>query len=259
VTVFGAQFYDNNRCIEPLPALLQRCKKLILVDIDAVTLYRLRAILDSPKVTTVETDLTRLVATLTLFQSKVRQQATTHADFIKWNTVFYQHAAQEIEKQSTVAPLAKEIEKSDYVISSLVASELVPKIQSIIFQMFEKHFGIPAGDFSHKKSMIIFEQLPIDLQQDLNIAKKKCEYLLTKRHVQHLVNCTTEQGKIYFADEIAAAGISTYKETDLQNIRNILVKAKQGNKPLEKTWHWADQIEYKQDAFIPRTITALLA
>lgn len=67
VLVCGAQFYDD-KFVEPLPQLLEKCKKLILLDIDPVTLEKLHIMLgSSSKVTTVVLDLTCALKDLPVF------------------------------------------------------------------------------------------------------------------------------------------------------------------------------------------------
>ena len=70
VVVCGAQCYEGG-FVEPLPELLAKCKKLVLVDVDPVSLEELHRRLDnSPKVSTVVLDLSASLKNITNFRNE---------------------------------------------------------------------------------------------------------------------------------------------------------------------------------------------
>ncbi len=188
VVVCGAQFYDD-KFVEPLPQLLEKCKKLILLDVDPVTLEKLHKMFgSSSKVSTVVLDLTCALKDLPAF-NKASSKASPQ-EFISNILNFLEKVTEETEKRAEgLSGVLGETASADYVISSLVASQLSIRLKEALFTLFSKKFG------SHISSAMT-PQLEVKISKVL----KQNIQTLTIKHAKDLCALAGKAGRVYFAD-----------------------------------------------------------
>jgi hypothetical protein len=226
VVVCGAQFYED-KFVEPLPQLLEKCKKLILVDIDPVTLQKLHTMLgSSSKVSTVVLDLTCALKDIPAFNkdsSKLSPQ-----EFIASLFNFLEKVTKDTEKRAAgLAGVLGEAASADYVISSLVASELSVRLKAALFSLFSKKFG---SDMCSSMTSQLYDRG--------NEVVKQSTHVLTLKHAEDLCAWAGEAGRVYFADTYKFNNNTLITEKTISDLRHILDKKKGTNKLTKNEWHW---------------------
>lgn len=229
VVVCGAQFYDEDKFVEPLPQLLEKCKRLILLDVDPVTLENLHLMLgNSSKVSKVVLDLTCALKELPGFHKK----ASSPEGFILGMCDFLDKVTIDTEKRAAGLPgvlgVLSDAESADYVISSLVGSQLSIRLKEMIFELFSKKFG------SHISSAMTSELL----DKAAEVLKKNMHALTTK-HTEDLCAWAGQEGRVYFADAYKFNQINiVLADKTLKDLTQILDKKKKSSKLAITEWHW---------------------
>lgn len=182
VLVFGPQFY-NKEFTEPLRELLKKCKKMILADVDADTLAQIRKKLNNPKVVTRTIDLTSTLNDLMAFESGFTEDLSVPECIEKVNSLFKKIIKDTRNKPVPFGILEKG-ETADYVISSLVGSELARMICQNIAYIFSRRFENPPFEILVRPS------------------SEKLLDALAMKHIKDLSAFVNPSGRVYFADKI---------------------------------------------------------
>lgn len=190
VVVCGAQYFDNE-FIEPLPELLNRCKKLVLLDIDPATLDKLHEMLGrSPKVAKVAVDLSASLKLIPDFCLEI--ETITNNEYAQKMLTFLLNVAAYANTRAPGLPgVLEEGETADLVISSLVASQLGIRVKEVLFTLY-------ANKFKEHISNIIN---PVVLNK-LATSLHTVQHALSTKHLEDLCIFGGEKGRIYFADTI---------------------------------------------------------
>ncbi len=232
VVVCGAQFYDD-KFIEPLPQLLERCNKLVLVDIDPITLEKLHRMLNgSTKVSTVVLDFTCSVKNFSSFYENLL--TSTPEEFINNSLRFLEkvnvEAASNLRSARLPGVLA-EFEEADYVISSLVASQLSVSLRDGLFSMFKKKFN--ASIFSFLEDEV--------LDKFFDVLNQVTDTLVIK-HVENLSAWAGRKGRVYLADTYSyiyqSENIELVSDVAFDKITSLLKKRRATDDLTFKQWHW---------------------
>ncbi len=226
VVVVGAQFYDD-KFVEPLPQLLEKCKKLILIDIDPVTLGKLHAMLgNNPKVFTVVLDLTCTLEDLQAFNRDFSK--SSQLVFFAGLVDFLNKVAEDTEKRVAGLPgVLGEGESADYVISSLVASQLSRKLIEGLLFLFLKKFGFNISPVTTPQ-----------LKDTLNKARDESSHALATKHAKDLCAWAGEKGRVYLADTYKWNKVVYIHQKTSDELMQILRNRKGAPKVTQKEWHW---------------------
>lgn len=232
VIVCGAQFLDQS-FLEPLPFLLERCKKLILTDVDPQTLKSLHQKLgESPKVKCVELDFTDALRKIPFKDEEL--QCSSPTEFFNKANNFLQTITEEAKERARLS--LKEIEKEDrvdYVISSLVSSQLGVKLKQIIFHVFTEKLGYsPTSLFSKEQ----YDQLAASILA--------CNDLMAKNHVLDICSWAGARGNIYYADTFRMGATPMISDSGTREIMTILSKKEKTLVSREWTWVESNQTYY---------------
>lgn len=223
VLVFGAQFF-NGKFVEPLPELLNRCKKMILVDVDLNSLNELKALLNSPKVIIKQKDLTNSFDSLVEFEKSLSEKPT-QAEFIEKSVKLVNKITKEtINRAAGISEVLEKDEKADYVISSLVASQLAVNFKDLLFSLFENIFKVNLKQLLMKGSFKEIIQ-PFEEIYQATISK----------HTEDVSVCTKLKGKIYLADTMSVNDSSL----GMQKLFETLIsKASKDARFTQGQWMW---------------------
>jgi len=232
VVVCGAQYYED-QFVEPLNILLHKCKRLILVDIDGFTLDKLKANLESQKVTAVKMDLSFASKLLQAFMDEVGQNRWKPIPFYEKVVQLFTQIIEHVSREPDISfPLEAE-ESIDFLISSLTASQLATKVKLCVYLMMQECFRVSAVDFiaglGHEKREILQK---VSLQ--LNA-------VMIKRHASQLFACAGRHGSIYLADAVRL------NEEDQLILPDTLLDLKEtfGQENWqERNWHWVQDPEH---------------
>ena len=188
VVVCGAQFYGD-KFVEPLSQLLEKCKKLILLDVDPVSLEKLHIMLGScSKVSTVVLDLTCALKDLPAFYQD--SSKSSPQEFILSMCNFLEKVTTDTEKRAAGLPgVLSEAASADYVISSLVGSQLSVRLKETIFSLFSKKFGTPISSAMTKELLAKIAEV-----------LRKNTHALAIKHIEDLCAWAGQEGRVYFAD-----------------------------------------------------------
>lgn len=227
IVVCGAQFF-NNKYVDPLPELLNKCKKLILIDIDTTTLNKLKEMLNSPKVVTVTMDLSNSYHDLILFEKEMESQNRTPSEFFdQFFSIFEKAMKDKHETMRNIEGALQKNERADYVVSSLVGSQLALELQGSVTFAFEKIFKTKADSFLTSHSN--YEDKFVDY-----VRKGIIE--ITKSHLKDLFIWAGSSGCVYFSDTFSQPN---YTLIDIGEIRKFLNSVKEKEKTIqERNWHW---------------------
>ncbi len=227
VVVVGAQFYDD-KFVEPLPQLLEKCKKLILVDVDPATLKVLHTMLGtSEKVSTVVLDLSCALKDLRDFNHDFSQSSP---DVFSAGVIdFLRKVTDDTEKREAGLPeVLAEGESADYVISSFVATQLSLKLVDALCSMFRKKFGVNMTS----------TMLPPLLQKGAAVVVENIHTQVTK-HARDLCVWAGEKGRVYLADGCWNDNDTEFMDQKTINKLGQIFKERKGFKQLtKKVWYW---------------------
>lgn len=240
VVVCGAQGHEN-QFVEPLDIILHKCKRLILVDIDEITLSQLKAHLDSQKVTTMKMDLSFASKLLQSFMDEVGQNNWKPIEFYEKVVQFFTQLIEHVTRAGISFPLEQD-ESIDFIISSLTASQLAMKVKLCVYLMIQERFHISAVDFISglgNQKREVLQKLSLELNA-----------VMIKRHVSQLFACAGKHGNVYLADVVMLDGM----EEPLIS-PDILLDLEQtfGQENWqERNWHWVQDPEhvYSIQAFL---------
>lgn len=238
VLVCGAQYYDGNY-VEPLPELLAKCKRLILVDVDQSTLDQLKERLNSQKITIISQDLSCTNERLESFRREVEQHQYRHDEFYRHAARFVTELIADIEAMPPgIAGILAEGESADYVVSSLVASQLPAKINKYLFRVISACYKYDMEEFSGHAQIKDLEELLSQLNR-----------VMVKKHLSDLFACAGQHGGVYFADTFKLNNtlvIHPDVQEDLRKTFSQRVHGKTGN------WHWMEDLKriYTVGAFL---------
>lgn len=193
VVVCGAQYY-NGGFVEPLPQLLEKCKKLVLVDVDPTTLNELHTLLgNSPKVSKVALDLSASLKNIPNFRKETAE--ITNPDlYIDKIIEFLNNAT--LERAAGLPGVLEEGETADYVISSLVSSQLAIRLKELLFSLYAEKF----------KSPIQFKLMTPAITNKLLPVFAKLSTQLPAKHAEDLAVWAGEKGRIYLSDTFTCSG-----------------------------------------------------
>jgi hypothetical protein len=227
VVVFGAQYY-RNQFVEPLPELLQMCKRLVLVDIDPFTLKKLHEMLGkSEKVALVVQDVARAFQGLSAFQKK--KEKASSREYLEAMFTFLEEVAADTQKRSAgLSGILAEGETADYVISSLVGTELGDNLKSILLSSYKKKFG---------------SAFPVsELTPDREEKWRRCLEVLTIKHAEDLWSLSGQKGRVYCANTYAlVVDKGQYKilrEGAFASLSKLFEDRNHSRPILSRTWHW---------------------
>lgn len=239
VVVCGAQFYGQT-FIEPLPQLLKQCKKLILVDIDSQTLEQLRERLgNAPKIQCVKHDLSGALEKLSAVETQLLE-APSPLEFVRIaNTLFTEIFQKALTKEARPLPGIKEGDSVDYVISSLVASQLGIKVKETVFSMFKTRFGYPPNSIAESKDPATLQAFS-RFSDLVNI----CNNALAKRHVDDLCFWAGSVGNIYYSDTFRLDDIPIIGDHTAELIDEALTER---GSLIKREWTWPED----QQTFYP--------
>jgi hypothetical protein len=226
VVVCGAQFYGD-KFVEPLPQLLEKCKKLVLLDVDPVTLETLHVKLgSSSKVSKVVLDLTCALKDLPAFYTD--SSKSSPQEFISNMGIFLEKVTTDTEQRAAGLPgVLSETTSADYVVSSLVGSQLSIRLKEAMFSLFTKKFG------SH-----ISSAMTPQLLAKLSIVLQKSIHALTIKHTEDLCAWAGPKGRVYFADSYKFNENILVTKKTLNDLAQILDNRKGSNTLTQKEWHW---------------------
>jgi hypothetical protein len=211
VVVCGAQFFDD-KFVEPLPELLEKCKKMILLDVDPATLEKLHQMLgSSAKVSTMVMDFTFALKDLPAFYKESSKSSPQQFLFNMCNFL-----AKVTLKTGNREP-GLSVESADYVISSLVGSQLALCLKKNILSHFAKKFGQ-----SHNAYMG-----PL-LENRSGEELTKCVHALVIKHVEDLCATAGQEGRIYFADSYQSNNGTLLPEPTIINFTQTLCNRSKG-------------------------------
>jgi hypothetical protein len=229
VLVCGAQCYDG-KFVEPLPELLLKCKKMILIDIDPDTLQQLSSVLKSPKVSTMTLDLTNSLSDLESFEKEVRQNQFTPSQFINKMQLWIEKLIDDTQSRTAGLGALESEESADYVISSLVGSQLFTKVKMQFFHLFEEQFHAPISSV-------------INPSQWFNLINTGMEALINK-HIDDLLAWAGVSGIVYFADSITLKhqnlSVPIVSSSCVEKIELHLKEKRE--KVEERNWHWMENL-----------------
>lgn len=144
---------------------------------------------NSPKVSTVELDLSHAIEDLEPFEQEVAN-CTNPVEFFDKAAALLMKITEKNEKRAVGFPnILGENESADYVISSLVASQLVHKLKVKIFELFEKKFLMTVDVF--------FKTENLGIKQKIQTFNVRFSDTIAFKHIEDLCKCG---GKTYFAD-----------------------------------------------------------
>lgn len=228
VVVCGAQFYDN-KFVEPLPQLLERCKKLILIDVDPLTLENLHKMLGSSvKVSTVILDLTCSLKDLHAFYDNTSKSSPL--EFCEKMHSFLEKVIEDINQRAVRLPgVLAETESADYVISSLVGSQLAVRLKEALFAHYLKKFNAPIRSFMEEQK---------EMEAKLSEVVQRCIHSLAMKHTEDLCAWAGKEGRVYLADSYKLNNNPLVSENTFTKISQILEKRKGSDKLTTKNWHW---------------------
>ncbi len=235
VVVCGAQFYGE-KFVEPLPQLLEKCKELILLDVDPATLEKLHSMLgSSDKVSKVVLDFTFALKDLPAFWKDSSE--STQQEFISNISDFMEIVTKNTEKRAAGLPgVLSATRSADYVISSLVASQLTIRLKEDLFSLFSKKFNC------HITSVMtpqLTEKIADVLLQNM--------HTLMLKHTQDLCALAGQKGRVYFADSYKNNSIKLIADETLKDLAEILEKRKGTNELIEDEWYWAANPQFIYD------------
>lgn len=244
VIVCGAQFYKNNnenKFIEPLPQLLERCKKLILVDVDPVTLENLHKMLgSSTKVSTVVLDLTCSLKHLHTFYEEASQ--STKREFRNKIFTFLKKVSEDTTNRAAgLAGILVGEESADYVISSLVASQLSIRLKEALFNLYQKKFVNHISEvISEIEEKTMWEHI------------SEASHLFVMKHVEDLCAWAGTNGSVYFADSVNlfqnGQKLCLVTQETIKCLSDVLRKRKEiPNSLATRQWQWVANERYHYD------------
>jgi hypothetical protein len=178
VMVIGAQ-----PGIEPLKELLAQCKELWLLDFDQDTLdLNFKALGSSKKVKTKLIDLSAVSEELAAFKTKQEVlPCKTEEDFILQAKALIKQCHAKIESRKLGFGLLPDGQHADYVISSLVSSQLSILLRDELRLIAKKIFGKKLNSFFAREI-------------------SDCCDAMIKKHAEDLRHWAGKKGAIYFAD-----------------------------------------------------------
>lgn len=242
VVVCGAQFYDGG-FVEPLPQLLEKCKKLVLVDVDPVSLDELhRRLGSSPKVTKAVLDLSDSLKNIPKFREETAPMTDPNA-FADKIADFFQKTTKETIIREGFPAVLEERETADYVISSLVSSQLAVRLKALLFSIYQDKFG---------ESMQQRLMDPSNEDRILPAYELMATYMPSK-HAFDLSKLAGAKGRIYLSDTMGAfGGEITLVPPKAQHFIHKIMKPAGGGEPI--TWQWKYKVsileEYEVKAFL---------
>lgn len=197
--------------IEPLQKLLLNCGKLILIDNDPLSLAFIAKQLDSPKVETRTMDLSGgFCEAGEAFMEKMQKKESHEKGSSRKN--FYLELFQ---VYNAFRPESCPIDiQADYVISSLVSSQLSVMVTRLISSFAEKDLRIGMGKIYEmdERNSVTHEKLGLQLL-----------HLMLERHINDLQSMTKPNGKIYFSDTVTKTEV--YPKTDVLSEQRVIPEA----------------------------------
>lgn len=223
ILIFGAQFF-NGKFVEPLPELLGRCKKMILVDADINSLNQIKEILNSPKVVTKQKDLSNSFDSLIEFEKSLSEKPT-QAEFIEKSVKLVNKVTKEtLNRAAGISEVLEKDEKADYVISSLVGSQLAVIFKEVLCSFFENIFKVNLKQLLMKGK---FKEIMLPFEE--------AHQAVISKHAEDLSSCTKFKGKIYLADTISVNNASLKMNKLFETILN---KVSKDAKLFQGQWKW---------------------
>jgi hypothetical protein len=224
---------------EPIEELLKRARKIYIIDHDQESLDTWRDKLKSPKVVPIKFDLTGSEHLLDSFENEVRELKYSKEDFVKNSLGLLEKIQQEARSASRqYLKLLTDGDSPDFVISSLVASQLGINIKNRIREIYKKHYG---EDF---ETYINDEKCPVEQNSKVAFgnAFENILPLLASRHFNEVVAFKKAES-IYIADSISQNFL--FKETVYYTLPQLnqlsdTFKRQKANYETRK-WTWVEQ------------------
>jgi len=226
VVVCGAQIY-NNEMVEQLDKILPICRKLILIDYDENTLKLLSNKLKSKKVVIVKFDLSgNCVEDFAALKTELAVNKYDNDGFIKAVAKFLNKLNAKIkDHRIQLKDICPAVEKADFVVSSLVGTQLsgqlAPRIKAL------------------------FAERNLEFHDHIEVAKQQQTFCLTMltKHAMDLYSWTAPKGQLYFADTTIDFIIAnTHNEINPHSLPIIYDELQRcAQQSTVKNWYWIFQ------------------